>query len=100
MNDFDDLPDEEFDFDSPDFPAASGLDDSPDEFDQLRRTSVRRETMDSALTEDDIRSGTRSSSGFSMSNFSPGQRMVLAILVFLNILVISVGLLAVLGIIG
>lgn len=100
MDDFDNLRDD-FDFSDSDFNSSPSLDDSPDEFDQLRRSSARSETMFNELTEDGIRTSSSSqSSGFSMSNFTPGQRVILAALVVLNLLVISIGLMVVLGVIG
>ncbi len=79
----------------------SAFDDDP--FDQLRDKTVRGETLDNNLAaeEDVIIEEPKSSSGggFSLDQFSPGQRLVLAILVILNIIVIGFGLLVVLNII-
>ncbi|HFQ94255.1 MAG TPA: hypothetical protein ENK32_09615 [Anaerolineae bacterium] len=79
----------------------SAFDDDP--FEQLRDKTVRGETVDNNLAaeEDAIIEEPESSSGggFSLDQFSPGQRLVLAILVILNIIVIGFGLLVVLGII-
>lgn len=98
MNDFDDLQDDDFGFDD-DFSASPDQDDT-DEFSQLRRSSARRETMDSGLSDESISTTSSGSSGFSLSNFSAGQRVILAILVLLDIVVIGVGLMVVLGAIG
>jgi hypothetical protein len=103
MDDFSDLQDEDFGLDEPDFSSdlpAQGFDE-PDEFDQLRESSARTETLYNDMDEDTfIESGGGSGSGFSLSNFSPGQRLALAILVVLNILMIGFGLLVVLGVVG
>jgi hypothetical protein len=77
------------------------LDDIEDEFDQLRRKSTRGESLDDDLDEDDaFFSDESSSSGFSWSNFTPGQRLILAMLVLLNIIIGIVGLLVVTGNLG
>ena len=82
----------------------SAFDDDP--FDQLRDKSVRGETVDNNLAADEdimedvvAEGNTSSGGGFSLDQFSPGQRLVLAILVILNIIVIGFGLLVVLKII-
>ncbi len=91
-----------------DLTTVSSTDDSTfdDSFDQLRDKTVRGETVDNNLaadedvTEDVVAEENASSSGgFSLDQFSPGQRLVLAILVILNIIVIGFGLLVVLKII-
>jgi len=73
------------------------LDDIDDEFDNLRRKSTRGESLDDDLDEDDafFNDASSSSSGFSWSNFTPGQRLILALLVLLNIIVGIVGLLVI-----
>lgn len=77
------------------------LDEIDDEFDQLRRKSTRGESLDDELDGDDaLFSEESSSSGFSWSNFSPGQRLILALLVLLNIVIGIVGLLVVTGNLG
>jgi hypothetical protein len=96
MNDFDNLRDDDFGFDDTSLASSPSLDDSPDEFDQLRRSSARSETMFNDLATEET-STKSSGSSFSLSNFSPGQRLVLAILVVLDILVVGVALLVVLG---
>jgi hypothetical protein len=89
-----------------DLTTISTTDDSTfdDSFDQLRDKTVRGETVDNNLAADeevmeDIvaeENASSSSGGFSLDQFSPGQRLVLAILVILNIIVIGFGLLVVL----
>ncbi|HID51835.1 MAG TPA: hypothetical protein EYP41_07360 [Anaerolineae bacterium] len=92
-------------FEDDDLTAVPPTDDSAfdDPFDQLRDKTVRGETVDNNLAadEDNIAVGENTSSGggFSLDQFSPGQRLVLAILVILNIIVIGFGLLVVLKII-
>ncbi len=77
-----------------------------DPFDQLRDKTVRGETIDNNLAADEdvrgslvVEESVSSGGGFSLDQFSPGQRLVLAILVILNIIVIGFGLLVVLRII-
>lgn len=102
MDDFEDLRDDDFGFDddfSSDLPEDAALDE-PDQFDQLRETSARSETLYNEMDDDALVEGGSSGSGFSLSNFSPGQRLVLAVLVVLNVLMLGFGLLVVLGVIG
>jgi len=68
-----------------------------DEFDRLRRKSARSETMDDDLAFDEELPASSSDSGFSLSNFSSTQRLVLAILVLLDILAIGFALLVITG---
>jgi hypothetical protein len=68
-----------------------------DEFDRLRRKSARSETMDDDLAFDEELPASSSDSGFSLSNFSSMQRLVLAILVLLDILAIGFALLVITG---
>ncbi|MCA9970618.1 MAG: hypothetical protein KC425_10410 [Anaerolineales bacterium] len=77
--------------------APAGADDM-DEFDRLRQQSARASAAQDDLTYEVERSS--SSGGFSLSQFSPGQRLVLGILVLLNVIVGGVALLALVGIIG
>ncbi len=76
-------------------------DDDP--FDMLRNKTARGETVNNSLIADEevIIEEPDSSTGskFSLDQFTPGQRLVLAILVILNIIVIGFGLLVILGII-
>lgn len=99
FDDFSDFNDDDYGFDSTTLDEPTPLDET-DEFDQLRRTSARSETMFNDLSEDDfIEERDSSGGGFSMSNFSPGQRLILAVLVILDILIVGFGLLVILGVI-
>ncbi|MBE7532256.1 MAG: hypothetical protein HND44_21520 [Chloroflexi bacterium] len=98
MDDFDDLSDEDYGFDN-DFSSASDADHNSDQFDQLRRSSARSETMFNEL-DDENRPTSSSGSGFSLSNFSAGQRLVLALLVVLDIIVIGILFVVLWGIIS
>lgn len=82
-----------------DLPA---VDDIEDEFDQLRRKSARGESLDDDLDSDDAFFSEESSSGsgFAWRNFTPGQRLALALLVLLNIIMGTIGLLVVTGRLG
>lgn len=74
-----------------------------DPFEHLRDKTVRGETLDNTLAaEEDVlieEPASSRGSGFSLDQFTPGQRLVLAILVILDIIVIGFGLLVVLNII-
>ncbi len=98
MDDFDDLQDDDFGFDN-DFSSPSSSGESSDEFDQLRRSSARSETMFNDLNDETERN-PGGSSGFSMSNFTGGQRLVLALLVVLDIIVIGICLVILWGIVS
>lgn len=80
------------------------IDDIDDEFEQLRRKSTRGESLDDDLTEDaffsEEQASSSSGSGFAWRNFTPGQRLILALLVFLNIVMGVIGLLVVTGNLG
>ena len=69
--------------------AASSSTLSQDEEDRLRRIATRVSTSHNALDE--------GGSGSTWRSFSPAQRLILAVLVLLNILVISFGILVVTG---
>lgn len=97
MNDFDDLSDDDYGFDD-DFSSASDAGHDSDEFDQLRRSSARSETMLNEL--DDENRPTAGGSSFSLSNFTAGQRLVLALLVVLDIIVIGILFVVLWGIIS
>lgn len=90
------------DFAASDFAAEAPAipEEIDDEFDQLRRKSARGETFDDELAEEDAFSLDEGDAGFSMSNFSSGQRLVLAVLVLLDILMIGFGILVVTGRVG
>lgn len=60
-----------------------------DEFDQLRRKSARSGDLDEEMaTEVEPTENRRSGGAFAWSNFTPGQRLVLALLIILNIIAI------------
>jgi hypothetical protein len=82
-----------------DLPA---VDDIDDEFEHLRRKSARGESLDDDLDSDDAFFSEESSggSGFAWRNFTPGQRLTLALLVLLNIIIGTIGLLVVTGNLG
>ncbi|MCB8926959.1 MAG: hypothetical protein H6652_15185 [Ardenticatenaceae bacterium] len=78
------------------------MEDMDDEFEELRRKSTRGESLDDDLASDDaLFSEERSSgSGFAWRNFTPGQRLILALLVLLNILMGAIGLMVITGNLG
>jgi len=86
-----------------DFASESGTEESAaggdfDEFEELRQRSVRASTAyeDMSLEEE----GSSKGGALSLNQFTPGQRLVLAILVLLNVIVGGVALLALMGVIG
>ena len=81
------------------------IDDIEDEFDQLRRKTARGESLDDDLASEDTFFTEESSSGgggggFAWRDFTPGQRLTLALLVLLNIVMATVGLLVITGNLG
>ena len=82
-----------------DLPA---VDDIDDEFEQLRRKTARGESLDDDLDSDDafFTEESGGGSGFAWRNFTPGQRLTLALLVLLNIIMGTIGLLVVTGNLG
>lgn len=70
-------------------PARTSSTLSQDEEDRLRRIATRVSTSHNALDE--------GGSGSTWRSFSPAQRLILAVLVLLNILVIGFGILVVTG---
>lgn len=78
------------------------IDDIEDEFDQLRRKTARGESLDDDLASEDTFFSEESSSGggFAWRDFTPGQRLTLALLVLLNIVMATVGLLVITGNLG
>ncbi|GJM42624.1 MAG: hypothetical protein DHS20C20_29060 [Ardenticatenaceae bacterium] len=78
------------------------IDDLDDEFDQLRRKSARGESLDDDLASDEEFFSDESSGGggFAWRNFTPGQRLILALLVFLNMVMGVIGLLVITGNLG
>ena len=112
----------EYDFDDDLFGAEDGdfefasehpFDDEPlpmpepaDEIEELRSRTSRGDGIDDDLTmsaefdDDDMGSSSSGSgnSGFSLDQFSSGQRVVLAIFAFVDVLLVIVGLLLILNI--
>ncbi len=89
-----------------DFVEEETSSDEMDEFDQLRRRSVRTgsafdelESEDAGRSSEGTTAVSPTSSSFSMRNFSPGQRLILVLLVLLDILAIMAGVLIFTGII-
>lgn len=97
MSRFTDFDDDEYEED----PNA----DEMDEFDQLRRRNVRTGSAFDDLEAEDagrqtaVSSSSATSSSFALGNFSPGQRLVLALLVLLDILAVGFGVMIVAGVI-
>ena len=92
---FDDTPD--WLMDEEDAPSDGGSDDD-DQFEQLRQKSARSGSMyDEMETDGEGQNGGGSS--FSWSNFSSGQRVVLALLIVVDILAIGFGVLVVTGLV-
>ena len=89
-----DLQDEDEAVNTPQPPALA---DEEDEFERLRQRSAR-----TASSYGEVQVGAESrgrrSKGLSLNQFTPGQRLILAILVFLNVIVIIVAILAIAGI--
>ncbi|MFO7540914.1 MAG: hypothetical protein R6X32_22970 [Chloroflexota bacterium] len=71
---------------------ADDFDDEEDDFDQLRRKSAR-----SGSTYDDMALDGDGSEGLSLNHLTPSQRVILAGLLFLDVLIIIVGLLLITG---
>lgn len=91
-----DLSDDEFAEDAPDWAQELETEEPGDEFDQLRRKSARTGSI-----YDDMELDEESDSSSSpLSNFSPTQGLILAVLVLLNIVVFVVGVLALTNRIG
>ena len=86
------------DFDIPDTTAGDEFD-----LDSLRASSARAGSMYDENMEDvddmdmDLISDTGSAAAFSLANFSPGQRLVLALLLLFDFIAIAVGILVVTG---
>ena len=75
--------------------AAEG--EGEDEFDRLRQQTVRASSAYDDMTLEEESSG---GGGLSLNQLTPGQRLVLAVLLLLNVLVGGLALLAVTGVIG
>jgi hypothetical protein len=90
--DFDDEPEE----DLPDWigdvapDEADAFADEEDNFDQLRRKSARTGSIYDDMDDDN-------SEGLSLNHLSPSQRVILAGLLFLDVIVIIVGVLLISG---
>ncbi|MFO7680742.1 MAG: hypothetical protein R6X34_11880 [Chloroflexota bacterium] len=98
-DDFSDFRDDTFD-DSPDWLLDEGgaSDEMDDGFEQLRQKSTRTGSMyDDMESSEEVR--TSSSSSFSWSSFSSGQRLVLALLIVLDILAVAFGVMVIANII-
>lgn len=86
------------DFDIPDTAVADDFD-----LDSLRASSARAGSMYDEEMEDmdgmdmELISDTGSASAFSLANFTPSQRLVLALLLLFDIIAIAVGVLVVTG---
>ncbi len=89
--------------------GAPGMEDLPpldddDEFDHLRRKSTRGGSLDDDLDSDETffsdEGNGRSGGGFAWSSFTPGQRLILALLVLLNIVIGAIGLMVITGNLG
>ncbi|MCB8985334.1 MAG: hypothetical protein H6659_16000 [Ardenticatenaceae bacterium] len=111
-NDFDRFSDDTFDetpdwlLDDDDVVTAEPVEgfsaesSSEDEFDQLRRKSARTGSMqDEMETSGAVETSPQSSGAFSWSSFTPGQRLVLALLVVLDIIAVAFGLMVLTGIV-
>jgi len=108
-NDFDRFSDDTFDetpdwlLDNDDLPMAEPVEGIPggeDEFDQLRRKSARTGSMQDEMEMADAENAPSSTGGsFSWSSFTPGQRLVLALLVVLDIIAVAFGLMVVTGVV-
>ncbi len=107
-----DFDDDLFGSDDDDFDFASEhpFDDEPlpmpepeDEIEELRNRTSRGDGIDNDLSmssefDDDMGDSGSSSGGFSLDQFSSGQRVVLAIFAFVDVLLVIVGLLLLLNI--
>lgn len=88
--------------------GAPGREDLPlldddDEFDQLRRKSTRGGSLDDDLDSDETLFSNEEngrSGGFAWGSFTPGQRLILALLVLLNIVMGAIGLMVITGNLG
>lgn len=107
-NDFDDwstdnFDDDSFNFDefdvtdSPEVPPVIGLEEDDDEFAHLRHKSARAGTVSSDMEMEEVAVGEGRFAAFSLSNFTTGQRLILAFLLLLDILMIGFGLLVITG---
>jgi hypothetical protein len=70
-----------------------------DDFDELRKKSVRTSSVYEEFEDDDEGEGGRPAVGELLRSFSPGQRLILALLLLLNVIAIGVALLVIAGVI-
>ncbi|RMG92365.1 MAG: hypothetical protein D6706_16950 [Chloroflexi bacterium] len=105
LDDFDALRDD-FDFEEENALVA---DDQPafddmaadDEFDALRARVGRTGAMSDEMDDiEDFEPLSGSGFAFSLSNFTPGQRLILALLLLLDVVAVGFGALIFLGVIG
>lgn len=76
--------------------GSVGSSGDADDFDRLRQQSARASSSYDDLT---LEEDSRSSGGFALNQFTPSQRLILAILVLLNVVVGAIALFAMIGII-
>jgi hypothetical protein len=86
-------------FDDDDFDIPDADDDEALDIDSLRASSARASSMfDEDMEEMDMDIMlNEGSSGFSLSSFTSGQRLILAVLLLFDIIAIGVGILVVTG---
>lgn len=94
--------DDDFDDDLPEWIGDTEPEDEveagfgeEDDFDQLRRKSARASATYDDIEMDDVDDERE---GLSLSHLSPPQRLVLAVLLLLNVIVITVGILLFTGV--
>ena len=90
---------DEFDDEAPDWvrdiAAEDETESEDDSFDQLRRKSARAGAASEGTVMED--EGDSNGAGLSLSHLSPPQRLILAVLLLLDVVVIILGILAVSG---
>lgn len=74
------------------FDDEAEVEDEGDQFDMLRQKSARAGSAFDAMSEEDAFGGNQGSSSFSLAGLTPAQRMILAVLVLLNVVIIGVAL--------
>jgi hypothetical protein len=94
-DDFSNLRQDEDQEEIPDWTEQGG----DDAFDQLRRKSARTGAMHDEMAEDEEFFESSSSLSFSLGNFTPTQRLILAVLILLDVLAVGFGLLVITGVI-
>ncbi len=102
-NDFSSFSDDAFD-ENPDWLADDDFTSSQpvieggdDEFDQLRRKSARTGSMQDDMEAAEPAAEATTNKAFAWSSFTPGQRLVLALLVVLDIIAIAFGVMVLTG---